>query len=568
MTREAYFIDGILSRQVCRALEAPDLAQRLCVARVLVSELVVSASFSSLSARHQTRLLRAVLIAQMRGVSFASLDSGLHVHGWGRMRVVLDRLSSLGSNYGDSATSWDSNVEMLGILSRFVLRCRGPSHSELAAELLQTAASVFPKERCLIHRDVLDRFVGIMASVYASISPSSALAFSALHRTIESLHGHLHQGWEALRGLDGDEDDILVCADGEADILLLVDRSDIVTSSSLAILGCTDDQWERCQTIDIRFTGETSGGEGVARDWIGELCTELFFRSGLFSGCHDDPGVVHPSAALPDSILSRESMDLVGRVMALALRLEIPTGAHLSNAAVAMITGQDPDIKRDIFQLDPVLARSCAALLQGPQDEEIDLGRFVMMGTDQELFPGGALVSVGRIERRVFSHMLCRGQVFGRFPEACLWIRRGMRHVLSEEMCVDIDSMGPRDFNASFGGQGIGSKVDVADWRRHTEISDEDQALADVLFRIIVGMEATDRRRLLRFWTGSSSLPYGGFHGLSGHLRLVVQDNHMRLPTSHTCIRTLILPRYRSAADMMSAIRLCLVSMDFDDSTE
>lgn len=557
-------MDGILSRQVCRALEAPDLLRNARVANILVSELVVSASFSSFTSRHQTRLLKAVLTAQVRGMSFPALESGLHLHGWDRINKVLSRLAVSSCN-----CDWGSNVEMLVILARFVLRCRGASHARLAGDVMLAMVPIFPRDRGF-SRSAMEAFVRVGAVMYASMPDNmkTGRVFAALYRMTILLREEVDVPLRRVYGLSGEGEDILVCSDGEADIFLLVERSDIVASSSRALLACTDEQWERCQTIDIRFMGESGMGEGVARDWLGELCAELFYRSGLFCGCQEDPAVVHPNCLLQDTPAMREKMDLIGRIMGLCLRLEIPTGAHLSDAAVALITGRSPDQMRDLVQLDPVLARSCAALRSMDPEEEVELGRFMMLGTDNELFPGGALVSVGCLERPAFVEMLETRQIYGS-AYACLWIRRGLRHVLCQQMCTDIDGMGPHDFNASFGGQGVGEAVDVADWRRHTEISDGDTHVADMLFSVIREMEPPDRRRFLRFWTGSSSLPHGGFCALSGHLRLVVIElNYQgKLPTSHTCVRTLIMPRHLTSMEIHSAIQLCMVSMDFDDST-
>lgn len=577
MTRRARFIDGVLSRQVCVALEATDVTSRVGIASILVDELVMSANFRTFAARQLSRILKAVLTAQARGVTFPALDSRLHIHGWGRIHVILERLQDRSTSV---APDWGSSVQLLSLLSVFLLRRqKSPPFRSMAGEMIVAAAHCYSQAGKQVPQEVLDSFVRMVASVYASMQPMVAgsndeALFQAFHgmvsRNVARGQGH-GQGHTGLAfGAD-----ILVCGDGEADVVLLIDRSDILGSSFSSIMGHRVSHWERCQTMDVQFIGETGVGEGVARDWIGELCTQVFYLSDLFTCCHDDPAVVHPNPALPDDSTTRSMMDFSGRVLGIARRLGIPAGVHLSVAAVAWITGL-PLETRMLAQLDPVLATSCAAIRWMGQDDDVDLGDFVSPGLGCDLFPGGNLVSVGPVERAAFSEMLAARHVCGLGRDSGLWIRRGLQYVMSQGQCVEADRMDAPEFNATFGGQGVGQVTDVDEWRRHTQVCSATHAswaedAAGVLFELVRQMLPCDQRQLLRFWIGSSSLPHGGFRSLPGSLKLVVvnDEGSGRLPSSHTCVRTLVLPvplPVTPSFDMRSAIMTCLVSMDIDDS--
>lgn len=604
MTRRVNFIDGLLSRQVCRALEGPDVLSP--VTGILVSELMANASISTFSLRLKSRLLKAVLTAQLRGVAFPALDVELNVHGWDRMRMVLVRLSGAdmawtGEEEGeeeedeeeDLRRAWVANVELLEVLGKFVLRRKGsPIHRRHASEVVMALARCHPTPgtpdapAARPQHPVLDRLVRLAAVLYASVQPSLCRdTFAALLGMVKSSRrGRMNASVYGPRRGRLEAGAILVSADGEADVILHVDRSDLVASSLHAMTRYTDEDWDRCETIDVRFAAESGVGEGVVRDWLGELCTQVFYRSGFFAGCDGDPAVVHPNIQLPDDAQTCDMMDFAGRVMGLARRLSMPTGVHLSDAAIAMITGRALDTSH-LRQTDATLAASCAAVrsMGGPggQEDDVDLGAFVSPGLDCELFPGGRLVTVGRIEREAFADLLAARHLLGRCVDAGLWIRRGLRHVLPCEQCLETDRMSAPAFNAAFGGRGR-HDLDVAEWRGHTDVcavsyrikgGDERRiaAMADMVFEVVEGMDAADRRRMLRFWTGSSSLPQGGFRSLSGRLSLIVEPTAEkgRLPSSHTCVLTLVVPVHASAtvSEMRSALRTCLVSMDiFDDS--
>ena len=65
------------------------------------------------------------------------------------------------------------------------------------------------------------------------------------------------------------------------------------------------------------------------------------------------------------------------------------------------------------------------------------------------------------------------------------------------------------------------------------------------LWAIVQELDGEEARRFLKFFTGSDRAPIGGL----GNLRCVIQRDGAdspKLPTSHTCFNTLLLPAYRS----------------------
>lgn len=62
--------------------------------------------------------------------------------------------------------------------------------------------------------------------------------------------------------------------------------------------------------------------------------------------------------------------------------------------------------------------------------------------------------------------------------------------------------------------------------------------------QVVHALPLPDKKRFLKFVTGSDRAPVGGL----GNLRITVQReaDSERLPTTHTCFNTLVLPQYGS----------------------
>ncbi len=66
-----------------------------------------------------------------------------------------------------------------------------------------------------------------------------------------------------------------------------------------------------------------------------------------------------------------------------------------------------------------------------------------------------------------------------------------------------------------------------------------------------------EKKKFLKFFTGSDRAPIGGL----GTLRCILQRNGTdsgKLPTSHTCFNTLLLPEYSSRAKLLYLLRVAI----------
>lgn len=81
------------------------------------------------------------------------------------------------------------------------------------------------------------------------------------------------------------------------------------------------------------------------------------------------------------------------------------------------------------------------------------------------------------------------------------------------------------------------------------------------LWEIVGEFDDNEKRHFLKFFTGSDRAPIGGL----GNLRCVIQrdgTDSNKLPTSHTCFNTLLLPSYRSRPHMAARLRLAILNSE------
>ena len=74
-------------------------------------------------------------------------------------------------------------------------------------------------------------------------------------------------------------------------------------------------------------------------------------------------------------------------------------------------------------------------------------------------------------------------------------------------------------------------------------------------------LDSDEKRSFLKFVTGSDRAPIGGL----SNLRVIVQRDGAdsnKLPTSHTCFNTLLLPSYRSMDKLEDRLRLAILNAE------
>ena len=77
------------------------------------------------------------------------------------------------------------------------------------------------------------------------------------------------------------------------------------------------------------------------------------------------------------------------------------------------------------------------------------------------------------------------------------------------------------------------------------------------LWTVVGEMSLEDKRKFLKFFTGSDRAPIGGLRKLECTIQRAGPDND-RLPTAHTCFNTLLVPEYGSRGKLRALLHTAI----------
>lgn len=81
------------------------------------------------------------------------------------------------------------------------------------------------------------------------------------------------------------------------------------------------------------------------------------------------------------------------------------------------------------------------------------------------------------------------------------------------------------------------------------------------LWQVVEEFKGDERKLFLKFFTGSDRAPIGGL----SNLRCIIQrdgPDSNKLPTSHTCFNTLLLPSYRTREKLVDRLKLAIMNSE------
>jgi ubiquitin-protein ligase E3 A len=317
--------------------------------------------------------------------------------------------------------------------------------------------------------------------------------------------------------------------------------------------------------LRVHFIGEDGiDAGGVKKEFFQLLVTELLSPDyGMLVYLPESRTYWFNAASLEGD----DAFMLVGLVLGLAIYNAVLLDFPLPIALYRKLLGQAPTL-RDLEAMEPTLGRSLRALLthDGPGSvEDVFCATFtaappgaVPGAQETELVPGGGATPVTEANRRAYvdayvQFYLCDSvhaqfEAFARGfvllaggPAIHLFTATELERLVCGSPCLDFGAL--RRAARYEGGYTAESAAVVWLWEVVAELTPEEE------------------RRFLKFFTGSDRAPIGGL----GALRTVVQrdgPDSAKLPTSHTCFNTLLLPDYASKAALGDRLRLAIMNSE------
>lgn len=316
--------------------------------------------------------------------------------------------------------------------------------------------------------------------------------------------------------------------------------------------------------LRVHFIGEDGvDAGGVKKEFFQLLMAELLCPDYGMLVFQQESGTYWFN---PATLESDNEFLLLGLMVGLAVYNGVLLDLPLPLALYRKILGQEVKL-RDLEDMQPTLGRSLRQLLQyeGPGSvADVFCQTFSVEvpypGETRvaELCPGGEERPVTEDNRREFVDsyvewfmsksihrqfeafakgflMLCGG------PALQLFSATELERLVCGSPCLDFDALIK---SARYEG-GYSPDHRVVQW----------------LWEVLSELGAEERKLFLKFITGSDRAPIGGL----ANLRVIIQrdgSDSNKLPTSHTCFNTLLLPSYRSKEKLEDRLKLAILNAE------
>lgn len=359
-----------------------------------------------------------------------------------------------------------------------------------------------------------------------------------------------------------------VDAHGRSARTLVVNRAEIFNSSCKAFMNLKEQAGGVAEAFkhnfSIEFEGEPGMGDGVKREWVALLSQELLNPNyGLFMASADGTSFqISPNSYVnPDHLTYFE---FAGQAVGMALLHRQLLGVSFCRVFYKQLCGKPADYS-DAALLDPEYAQSLKWIL----DNDItDCGLDLTFSTttehfgqsvQTELIPNGANITVTEENKQGFVHLLASQKLTGAVRSQMAAFKRGFYELVPPYL-VSIFHEGELEILLSGTAE-----IDAADWEQNAQYTGYTCDHPNILrfWEVVRGMSQEERANLLKFTSGTSRLPPGGFANLRGsngvQLFTISEDSSEdpnRLPTASTCFNLLRLPHYESTDDMRK--HLCM----------
>ena len=312
--------------------------------------------------------------------------------------------------------------------------------------------------------------------------------------------------------------------------------------------------------IRVTYAGENAFGEGLIREWFSLIASKVSFRETNETGIP----LLSPRDETPfdqivnDDRVSPDQYNSLGRLFALSIIDGNPLGFNLHAVFFKKLLGQ-PIVLDDLRDMITAAEfRSIEYVMDADRTaEELEMVMSPMMHS-------GAAEGVSLENRDVQFASMLNNICTNSSPDKFQAIADGFFAVIPRELLTGLT---PDDLRSFIRGNG---DIDIADFRRHYVAGRgyrRDAEQIEWLFTVLEEYDQPMRSNFLRFVTGRSVLPTGGF-GALGDNRIIKIDKMDRTnahgnlfyPRTHTCFHSIELPEYESIDELRDMLNMAIQS--------
>lgn len=351
------------------------------------------------------------------------------------------------------------------------------------------------------------------------------------------------------------------------ELRLNINRDNIFESSfnSFRLL---DENTLKYSKIKIIFGNEVgSDAGGLKREWFTLLAREIFNPNyGLFISSETDQNVFRPNPVSQTNLGHLDYFRFVGQIIGKAISESIPINCHFTRSLYKAILGR-PYTLYDLEEIDSRLNGSLF-WMAGNSVDDAGLGTGFTLGeeylgshSDIDLKPNGADIPVTDANKFEYINLAVQYKLYGSCADQIEAFLQGFYQIIPSG---SLSSFSVDDLKGLISGAAV---INVADWQENTRYDGytSSSQVVRYFWEVVRGMTPLEHRKLLRFATGSPSVPVEGFSHLrnNGNITLFTIStgyfvNSNSLPVAHTCFNSIDLPDYPSAQILREKLTLAI----------
>lgn len=337
--------------------------------------------------------------------------------------------------------------------------------------------------------------------------------------------------------------------------ILRINRENILSDSYKEVKNILNKWYTPKNEFFIKYIGEIgidSGGLKV--DWVNNLFKKFFsedVNTSVFIKIDEESGCYAPNVDYHPNMFK-----FAGSVVALSIGLGVPMKVKLIPAIYRLIFQEPLDFERDLLDQSPSLYLNLRKL----QDPSIKLSELDLT------FPNNPNKKVMKRNLTKYIEEYSLNSIYGAYKLHIEAFVEGFKSVLSDPIGHFITS--DELIRILVGNSTV---YNAEDFISNCTCSSS-QVKMD-LYEVITEFTPKQKSLLLKFVTGSETLPLEGFSGLeTGGIKVCVLDELFdKLPTSSTCSNLLKLPPYFSTEELKTKLVYAIEmteTIDFEPGVE
>ncbi|KAK8854410.1 hypothetical protein M9Y10_016972 [Tritrichomonas musculus] len=305
--------------------------------------------------------------------------------------------------------------------------------------------------------------------------------------------------------------------------------------------------------ISVKYLNENGiDGGGLKRDWFTSV-SQRIIESGVF--------VPVPSGfklTFNEKKFNYNIVQFTGKLIALSILNKVNIPIKLTSWIWKGLLNEKVTLE-DMKDYDSEIYHSLKWIAEN--DPEPLMMTFVN-SSNCELCPNGSNIDLNESNKNEYINLMIHDILDKKFISNINALKSGFAYcIYMRQFSMFIDS---NDLRRIVNGTDY---INVNEWKRNTLNPNHESRYFNDFFRMISKWPQEKLKKLLKFITGSSQVPFNGFRQYKydgGQIKLCIIRESERLPIAHTCYNSLELPKYKDLNILERKLSMAIDCQSFE----